>query len=90
MAFFDQIYQKNNQKSVSKHYFLAKKRVSKHCLRYPVAGDFWVDRRFLFEVGGKGKTFEQIKDQPDSFLALDDTEVGRGNRIPLWMFGFLY
>ena len=61
-----------------------------HDVRYPVAGDFFVDRRFLFEVGGKGKTFEQIKDQPDSFLALDDTEVGRGNRIPLWMFGLLY
>jgi hypothetical protein len=41
-------------------------------------------------VGGKSKTFEQIHDIPDSFLAVDDTETGSGNRIPLWMFGLLY
>ena len=35
-------------------------------------------------------SFEQIKDEPDSFLAVDDTEVGAGSRIPLWLFGFLY
>ena len=53
-------------------------------------GDFLVDDKFLFEVGGRKKSFEQIKDVPDSFLAVDDTEVGYGNRIPLWMFGFTY
>ena len=42
------------------------------------------------EVGGRRKTFEQIKDEPDSFLALDEVETGYGNRIPLWLFGFLY
>ena len=57
---------------------------------YPVKGDFLVDGRFLFEVGGKNKKFDQIADIPDSFLAVDDTEVGYGNRIPLWLFGFLY
>ena len=39
---------------------------------------------------GVGKTFEQIADVPDSYLAVDDTEVGSGCRIPLWQFGFLY
>ncbi len=57
---------------------------------YPRKGDFLVDNNFLFEVGGKGKTFDQIKDVPNSFLAVDDTETGFGNRIPLWMFGLLY
>ena len=46
--------------------------------------------KYRFEVGGSGKAFEQIKDEPDSFLAVDDTEVGAGSRIPLWLFGFLY
>ena len=32
----------------------------------------------------------QIKDIPDSFVVSDDLEIGRGNRIPLWLFGFLY
>ena len=26
---------------------------------------------------------------PDSYLAVDDTEIGRGNKIPLWLFGLL-
>ena len=61
-----------------------------HELSYPKAGDFLVDGRYLFEVGGKGKPFSQIKDIPDSYLAVDDTEIGRGARIPLWLFGMLY
>ena len=59
-------------------------------LGYPKQGDFRVDRRFLFEVGGPGKSFGQIADLPDSYLAVDDLEVGRVARIPLWLFGFLY
>lgn len=61
-----------------------------HEVRYPAAGDFLVDRKYVFEVGGKGKSFDQIKDIPDSFLAMDNIEMGHGNRIPLWMFGLLY
>ena len=61
-----------------------------HDVTYPKQGDFLIDGRYLFEVGGRRKTFDQIADVPVSFLAVDDTEVGYGNRIPLWMFGFLY
>lgn len=61
-----------------------------HEVTYPSKGDFLVDGRWLFEVGGKGKSFEQIKDLPDSYLAVDDIETSRGNRVPLWLFGFLY
>lgn len=61
-----------------------------HDVKAPQKGDFLVDDRYLFEVGGKNKTFEQIKDVVDSFLAVDETEIGFGNRIPLWMFGLLY
>lgn len=53
-------------------------------------GDFLVDGKYLFEVGGRRKSFQQIKDIPDSFLAVDDLEIGHGNRIPLWLFGFMY
>jgi hypothetical protein len=56
----------------------------------PRRGDFLVDDRLIFEIGGKNKDFHQIKDLPDSFLAVDDIESGYGARIPLWLFGFLY
>ena len=61
-----------------------------HDVKYPQKGDFMVDDKYLFEVGGRKKSFEQIADVPDSFLAVDDTEIGHGNRIPLWIFGFTY
>lgn len=61
-----------------------------HDVKTPDKGDFLIDNHYLFEVGGKKKSFEQIADVPDSFLAVDDTEVGYGNRIPLWLFGFSY
>lgn len=66
-------------------------QVSQVCeVHYPAKGDFLVDNRYLFEVGGSGKTFDQIKDIENSFLAVDETEIGSRNRIPLWMFGLLY
>ncbi|MBR5336430.1 MAG: ATP-binding protein [Lachnospiraceae bacterium] len=71
-------------------FFLNQLRSAGYEVLYPSCGDFIVNGRFLFEVGGKDKSFDQIKDIPDSFLAIDDVEVGRGNKIPLWMFGLLY
>ena len=61
-----------------------------HEVRYPASGDFLIDRNYLFEVGGKGKSFDQIKDAENSYLAVDNIDIGRKNRIPLWMFGLLY
>jgi predicted AAA+ superfamily ATPase len=54
------------------------------------SGDFLVDRTFTFEVGGKNKGQKQIKDIENSYLALDQVEHGFSNKIPLWLFGFLY
>jgi len=52
-------------------------------------GDFMVDN-YIFEIGGKNKTYNQIKDLPNSFIVADDIEVGHKNKIPLWLFGMLY
>ncbi len=71
-------------------FFLNQLRSAGHEVLYPNKGDFFVDGKYLFEVGGKDKSFDQIKDIPESFLAIDDVENGRGNKIPLWLFGFLY
>lgn len=71
-------------------FFANQLKAAGHMLAYPPAGDFLVDGLHLFEVGGKRKSFDQIKDIPDSYLAVDDLEIGYGNRIPLWMFGMLY
>ncbi|MCC5943213.1 MAG: ATP-binding protein [Balneolaceae bacterium] len=52
--------------------------------------DFLVDKTWTFEVGGPSKTDEQIRGVPNAYIAADKIEEGRGRRIPLWLFGFLY
>ena len=71
-------------------FFVNQLRAAGHTVSSPAKGDFLVDGEWLFEVGGRGKTFDQIKDKPKSYVAYDDVEVGSGNKIPLWLFGFLY
>lgn len=61
-----------------------------HQVVLPIHGDYLVDNCQTFEVGGASKSFDQIKDVPNSYLALDEIEYGIGNTIPLYLFGFLY
>ncbi len=61
-----------------------------HDVVFAGVGDFLVDGKFGFEVGGKGKRFTQIADVPNSYVVNDDVENSLGNKIPLWLFGFLY
>ncbi|NDV64748.1 ATP-binding protein [Bacteroides sp. 224] len=61
-----------------------------HRLTTTKQGDFLADDRYTFEIGGPNKSFSQIKDLQDSFTVISDIETGHGNRIPLWLFGFLY
>ncbi len=61
-----------------------------HEVLAPKYGDFLVNGKFTFEIGGKNKSYKQIKEIENSFIASDEIERGFGNRIPLWLFGFLY
>jgi len=70
--------------------FFASMLGTSHRVAIPKKGDFLVDEKYIFEVGGKNKGFKQIKDLPNSFVVADDIEIGSGNKIPLWLFGFLY
>lgn len=61
-----------------------------HDVSYPKIGDFLINEKYTFEVGGKDKNFNQIKDVSNSFVAADDIQIGFSNKLPLWLFGFLY
>jgi uncharacterized protein len=63
---------------------------ARYAVNYVKKGDFLVENKYLFEIGGAQKSFTQIADIKDSFLAIDDVQIGRGNKIPLWLFGFHY
>ena len=64
--------------------------VKKYHVRAAPQGDFMVDEEYLFEVGGRSKSQHQIQEYPNGYIVKDDIEMGYGNIIPLWMFGFLY
>ena len=53
-------------------------------------GDFLVDGRLHFEVGGKEKGFSQIADLKDSYVLADDMEYAVGSKLPLWIVGMTY
>ena len=61
-----------------------------HQLTFTGTGNFGIDNKITIEVGGRSKTFNQIKDIADSYLAIDDLEIGTAHRIPLWLFGLIY
>lgn len=62
----------------------------KHKIETSKKGDFIIDEKFIFEIGGKNKTYHQVANIKNSYIAADDIEFGIGNKIPLWLFGFLY
>jgi len=61
-----------------------------HTVTLPKQGDFLVDNQYTFEIGGKNKTNKQIANIENAFIAADDIDFGFQNKIPLWLFGFLY
>jgi len=73
-----------------KNYFGSKTQFLDTTIYIANKGDFLVNETYHFEIGGKNKSFKQIKDIPQSYIAADEIEIGHGNKIPLWLFGFLY
>ena len=61
-----------------------------HKISLPKEGDFIVDDKYIFEIGGKNKTRKQVADLPDAYVVSDNIEYGIKNKIPIWLFGFLY
>ncbi len=61
-----------------------------HQASLPEKGDFLLNDKYTFEIGGKNKTQSQIAGIKDAFLVKDDIETGVKIIIPLWLFGLLY
>lgn len=83
-------YCDDSEKGRVRETFFANQVSLKNQLNIAKEGDFLVDKKFLFEIGGKSKSFNQIKDKKNSFVVSDDIEKGTKGKIPLYLFGFLY
>ena len=70
--------------------FFINQLVYKHKVTFAEKTDFEVDGTYFFEIGGKNKTKKQIASLENSFIVADEIEYGFQNKIPLWLFGFMY
>jgi len=70
--------------------FFFNQMIVKHKVTYSTEVDFLVNHKYSFEIGGKNKTKKQIAGIPDSYIAVDNIEIGYANQIPLWIFGLNY
>ena len=71
--------------------FVVNQLSTRHTVEYgKEQGDFKVDGKITFEVGGRDKSFEQIADLPNSYILADGIEHPIGKKLPLWIVGLLY
>lgn len=61
-----------------------------HKINLSKTADFLIDNRYTFEIGGKTKSRKQIAGLENAYVAKDNIEIGFGNMIPVWLFGFMY
>lgn len=80
----------NTDKGNLRESFFLNQLLQKHTITYPKVGDFMINNKYLFEIGGKSKTQKQIAGIENTYVVADDIECGFGNKIPLWLFGFMY
>ncbi|MFY0674349.1 MAG: ATP-binding protein [Bacteroidia bacterium] len=77
-------------KGASREAFFASQISAAHSINIPKITDFVVDNTYFFEIGGPNKGFNQVAGVPNSYVVIDEVKYSSGNRIPLWLFGFLY
>lgn len=61
-----------------------------HEINLSTTADFLIDKTYTFEIGGKSKSKKQIASIENAYVAKDNIEIGFGNIIPIWLFGFMY
>ena len=62
----------------------------KHQVEYNKSGDFLIDHKLTFEIGGKSKDGKQVAQNENAYIAADDSDYPMGNKLPLWLFGLMY
>jgi hypothetical protein len=70
--------------------FFANQVGYKHKISYHEKTDFLVNNTYAFEIGGKDKSKKQITGIENVYIVSDEIEYGYQNKIPIWLFGFLY
>ncbi len=71
--------------------FVVNQLAVNHTVEYGKSvGDFKIDGKITFEVGGHDKSFDQIANVPDSYILADSMEYPIGKKLPIWLVGMTY
>ena len=71
--------------------FVVNQLAVNHTVEYGKSvGDFKIDGKITFEVGGHDKSFDQIANMPDSYILADSMEYPIGKKLPIWLVGMTY
>lgn len=82
-------HDKINVGNVRETFFLNQfKRI--HRINLSKKADFIIDKKYIFEIGGKSKNRKQIAGLENARVAKDGIEIGFDHVIPVWLFGFMY
>ncbi len=80
--------EKPNIGNIRESFFLSAMNVMNDVISSKIS-DFTIGDN-TFEVGGKNKGQQQIKEASNGYVVKDEVEFGYNNIIPLWAFGFNY
>ena len=79
-----------NEGTLRESFFVNQLAVGHEVEYSKTSADFTIDHKYTIEVGGRSKDGKQIANIANGFIASADEEYVIGNKIPLWLFGFLY
>ena len=79
-----------NEGTLRESFFVSQLAVGHEVEYSKSSADFTIDHKYTIEVGGRSKDGKQIANIANGFIASADEEYVIGNKIPLWLFGFLY
>ena len=80
----------NPNKGTLRETFFANQLQVLHSVDWSDKGDFLIENKYVFEIGVRKKDSRQIAGIDNYFIAADNIEYPQNNKIPLWLFGFLY
>lgn len=89
-AITNQIGYKTSMGTIRELFFIDMAQNAGKHIYYSDIGDYEIDGMY-FEIGGKKKKRNQIKNRPEfSYIVKDDILYGEKRVIPLYLFGLLY
>lgn len=82
-------YRKNSREYLLKTFFLSQ-LANRVRIEAGTKGDFIIDNTYRIVIKADKTSGGSLFEESGTYIGVDDIEIGVRNKIPLWLFGFLY